>query len=73
MRNEELIYKLDNLMQEFDPNGYEEGAYDTNMIEYIAEAIENDIESVREYCRMVIDECENIFVVEKAKEILIEL
>lgn len=73
MRNEELIYKLDNLMQDFDPEGYEDGSYSDNMIEYIAEAIENDIESVRDYVKMVIDECENRFVVEKAKAILIEL
>lgn len=73
MKNEELIYKINNLMESFDPYEYEEQAEERNMLEYIEEAIENDIESVKDYLKMIIDECEIFYVVENAKEILNEL
>lgn len=73
MEKERLIYLINDLMEDFDPYEYEDMADERNMLEYIEQTLDNEPKAIKEFCDMVLDECEDYDLILKAKTILKEL
>ena len=73
MEKERLIYLINDMMEDFDPYEYEEMADEHNPLEYIEQTLDNDPKAIRDFCDMVLEECEDYDIVLKAKTILKEL
>lgn len=73
MEKERLIYLINDMMEDFDPYEYEEMADERNPLEYIEQTLDNDPKAIRDFCDMVLEECEDYDITLKAKTILKEL
>ena len=73
MEKEKLVYLINNLMEDFDPYSYEDISYDFEPLAYIEDTLDNDPKSIKDFCNMVLDECEDYDLILKAKTILKEL
>lgn len=73
MEKERLVYLINDMMEDFDPYEYEEMADERNPLEYIEQTLDNDPKAIRDFCDMVLEECEDYDIVLKAKTILKEL
>ena len=73
MEKERLVYLINDMMEDFDPYEYEEMADEYNPLEYIEQTLDNDPKAIRDFCDMVLEECEDYDIVLKAKTILKEL
>ena len=73
MEKERLIYLINDMMEDFDPYEYEEMADEHNPLEYIEQTLDNDPKAIKDFCDMVLEECEDYDIVLKAKTILKEL
>ena len=73
MEKERLIFLINDMMEDFDPYEYEEMADEHNPLEYIEQTLDNDPKAIRDFCDMVLEECEDYDIVFKAKTILKEL
>ena len=73
MEKERLFYLINDMMEDFDPCEYEEMADEYNPLEYIEQTLDNDPKAIRDFCDMVLEECEDYDIVLKAKTILKEL
>ena len=73
MNKEQLIFLIDNLMKDFDPYSYEDISFDFEPLAYIEDILDNDPKAIKDYCYMVLDECEDYDLILKAKTILKEI
>lgn len=73
MEKERLIYLINDMMEDFDPYEYEEQAEERNPLEYIEQTLDNDPKAIKDFCNMVLEECEDYDIILKAKTILKEL
>jgi hypothetical protein len=73
MEKQNLIYLINNLMEDFDPYEYEAQADEYNILEYIEDTLDNDPKAIKDYCDMVLDECEDYDITLKARRILKEI
>ncbi len=68
-----LIYLINNLMEDFDPYEYDDMSSEFNMLEYIEDTLDNDPKTIKDFCYMVLEECEDYDLIDKAKRILKEV
>lgn len=73
MPKTELIYLINNLMEDYDPYEYDDMSSEYNMLEYIEETLDNEPKAIKDFCNMVLDECEDYDLIFKAKTILKEI
>lgn len=73
MEKEKLVYLINNLMEDFDPYSYEDITFDFEPLAYIEDTLDNDPKAIKDFCNMVLDECENYDLIFKAKTILKEI
>ena len=73
MPKTELIYLINNLMEDYDPYEYDDMSSEYNMLEYIEETLDNESKKIKDFCNMVLDECEDYDLIFKAKTILKEI
>lgn len=73
MEKTKLIYLINDLMEDFDPYEYDDMSSEFNMIEYIEETLDNDSKAIKNFCNMVLEECDDYDITLKAKMILEEL
>ena len=74
MEKEKLVYLINDLMADFDPYEYMDMESEFNMLDYIEETLDNDPKTIKDFCNMVLEECENDYdLTLKAKTILKEI
>lgn len=73
MEKEKLVYLINNLMEDFDPYSYEDITFDLEPLAYIEDTLDNDPKAIKDFCNMVLDECEDYDITLKAKTILKEI
>ena len=56
MEKQNLIYLINNLMEDFDPYEYDDMSSEFNMLEYIEETLDNEPKAIKDFCNMVLDE-----------------